>query len=201
MQPPKTTTELAPPEVAPPAATAEAPKPEPTQAEAPEPTPAPEPEPSARVEAAPAEAAPAEASPEKPVPQPAVPAAPGEERAAAPPKQEPVPAPGPAEPKPKPAPAAPANPDAPPFNKDAAVAALNTAVAQASGCRQDGDPTGTARVVVTFAPSGRVTSANLNGPPFAGTRTGGCIAATMRRAKIPAFSGEYVTVGKSVIIR
>lgn len=95
----------------------------------------------------------------------------------------------------------PANPDSPPFNKDAAVAALNAAVAQAAGCRQEGDPNGTARVVVTFAPSGRVTSANLSGPPFAGTRTGGCIASTMRRAKIPAFSGSHVTVAKSVVIR
>ena len=95
----------------------------------------------------------------------------------------------------------PANPDAPPFDKEAALAALNTAVAQASGCRQEGDPNGTARVVVTFAPSGRVTSANLSGPPFAGTRTGGCIASTMRRAKIPPFSGSHVTVAKSVVIR
>lgn len=91
--------------------------------------------------------------------------------------------------------------DAPPFDKAAAVAALNAAVGQASGCRQPGDPSGTARVVITFAPSGRVTSANLSGPPFAGTRTGGCIASTMRRARVPAFSGSHVTVSKSVVIR
>jgi hypothetical protein len=91
--------------------------------------------------------------------------------------------------------------DAPPFDKAAAVAALNSAVGQASGCRQPGDPSGTARVVITFAPSGRVTSANLSGPPFAGTRTGGCIASTMRRARVPAFSGSHVTVSKSVVIR
>jgi len=95
----------------------------------------------------------------------------------------------------------PANPDSPPFNKDAALAALNAGVGQAAGCRQEGDPSGTAIVIVTFAPSGRVTSANLSGPPFAGTRTGGCIASTMRRAKIPAFSGTHVTVRKSVVIR
>ena len=57
-----------------------------------------------------------------------------------------------------------------------------------------------ATVVVTFAPSGRVTSANVNGPPFAGTRTGGCIASTMRRARVPAFSGDHVTVSKTVTI-
>lgn len=101
--------------------------------------------------------------------------------------------------KPKPATEKPAS-DAPPFNRDAAVAALNSAVSQASGCRQPGDPSGTARVVITFAPSGRVTSANLSGPPFAGTRTGGCIASTMRRARVPPFSGSHVTVSKSVVI-
>jgi hypothetical protein len=102
---------------------------------------------------------------------------------------------------PKPQPAPKSNQDAPPFDKSAAAAAMDAVVAQASGCRQEGDPTGTARVVVTFAPSGRVTSANLSGPPFAGTRTGGCIASTMRRAKVPPFSGDHVTVAKSVVIR
>jgi hypothetical protein len=97
----------------------------------------------------------------------------------------------------KPAEAAPAAE----FDRVAASAALNTAAAQASACRKEGDPTGAAAVVVTFAPSGRVTSANVNGPPFAGTATGGCIAAAMRRAKVPPFSGAHVTVGKTVPIR
>jgi hypothetical protein len=91
--------------------------------------------------------------------------------------------------------------NAPPFDRGAAVSALNAAVNQATSCRQPGDPSGTARVVITFAPSGRVTSANLSGPPFAGTRTGGCIASTMRRARVPQFSGDHVTVSKSVVIR
>jgi cytoskeletal protein RodZ len=90
---------------------------------------------------------------------------------------------------------------APPFDKAAAVAALNGAAGQASSCRQAGDPSGMATVVVTFAPSGRATNANLSGPPFAGTATGGCIAAAMRRAKIPAFSGSHMTVSKTVIIQ
>ncbi len=100
----------------------------------------------------------------------------------------------------------PAEPDkevalAAPFDKGAAVAALNSAAGAASACRKEGDPSGTATVVVTFAPSGRVTSANVNGPPFAGTPTGGCIASTMRRAHVPAFTGDYVTVSKTVTIR
>ncbi len=67
------------------------------------------------------------------------------------------------------------------------------------GCSRQGS--GTASVSITFAPSGRVTSANLQGPPFAGTPTGGCIANTLRHAKVPAFSGEYVTVTKTIVIQ
>jgi hypothetical protein len=87
-----------------------------------------------------------------------------------------------------------------PFNKSAAIAALNSAAAAASACRKDGDPSGMAHVVITFAPSGRVTTAQVNGPPFAGTPTGGCIAGRMRGARVPAFNGDFVTVSKTVII-
>lgn len=204
MQPAPTTTVPPPPSVA----RQEPPEPAPVETSAPSPTPA-EPEPSAPAEPAASVSAAAGEPAVPPRPSPGTGA--GEKPMARGVTSEPAPpavteqAPKPeikAEPKPEPKPEPmPANPDAPPFNKDAAVAALNTAVAQASGCRQDGDPSGTARVVVTFAPSGRVTSANLNGPPFAGTRTGGCIASTMRRAKIPPFSGSHVTVAKSVVIR
>lgn len=87
------------------------------------------------------------------------------------------------------------------FDKSAAVAALQVATAQASGCRKPGDPSGMARVVVTFAPSGRVTSATISGPPFSGTQTGGCIASQFRSARVPAFEGALVTVTRSVVIQ
>ncbi|HEY6728102.1 MAG TPA: hypothetical protein VI197_29035 [Polyangiaceae bacterium] len=86
------------------------------------------------------------------------------------------------------------------FDPSAAQAALATAAGQASSCRQDGDPTGVARVVVTFAPSGRVTSATISGPPFAGTQTGSCIARTMRGMSLPAFTGDHMTISKTVVI-
>jgi hypothetical protein len=106
-----------------------------------------------------------------------------------------------------PAPGTPAPADPPktapegPFNAEAARTALAGAVAQASSCRKPGDPSGVAVVTITFSPSGRVTSANIAGPPFAGTPTGGCIAATLRRARVPAFEGDMVTVKKTVEIR
>ncbi|HEY6078670.1 MAG TPA: MJ0042-type zinc finger domain-containing protein, partial [Polyangiaceae bacterium] len=112
------------------------------------------------------------------------------------PKLEPSPKPEPAvatEPVAEPTPATPAEP-AGPFDRAAAAAALSASASQASACRKDGDPSGVASVVVTFAPSGRVTSATIGGPPFAGTPTGGCIAATLRKSRIPAFDGERVTV-------
>ena len=86
------------------------------------------------------------------------------------------------------------------FDKSAASAALGGAVGQATGCKQSGDPSGVARVQVTFAPSGRVTVANISGPPFAGTATGGCIARAFKTASVPPFSGDPVTVSKTVQI-
>lgn len=99
------------------------------------------------------------------------------------------------EPETEPAPA-----EVGPFDRGAANSALSNAAAQASACRQEGDPTGVAKVVVTFAPSGRVTSATINGPPFAGTQTGSCIAKTMRGMNLPPFQGDLMTISKTVVI-
>jgi|GEM_PF-5009429 len=87
------------------------------------------------------------------------------------------------------------------FNKSAASAALNAAAGSAAGCKAPGDPSGVARVSVTFSPSGRVTRALVSGPPFAGTTTGGCVANAFKGASVPPFSGDPVTVSKSVSIR
>jgi hypothetical protein len=105
---------------------------------------------------------------------------------------------------PTPVPEAPAPPppsSGPEFDKAAANAALGSAAGAASGCRAPDDPQGTARVSVKFAPSGRVTSALVSGPPFAGTATGSCIAKAFRGISVPPFSGDPVTVSKSINIR
>jgi hypothetical protein len=47
--------------------------------------------------------------------------------------------------------------------------------------------TGVATITVTFASSGRVTTANV-GPPFAGTPLGSCMARVVRGATVPPFS-------------
>ncbi len=86
------------------------------------------------------------------------------------------------------------------FDRSAAAAALGGAMGQASGCKSAGDPSGVAKVSVTFAPSGRVTQALVTGPPFAGTATGGCIARAFRSASVPPFAGDPQTVTKTVNI-
>jgi hypothetical protein len=108
---------------------------------------------------------------------------------------------GPATSPKKEAPAEPAGAStAPPFSKASAISALGAAAGSAGGCKKPGGPTGTGKVQVTFAPSGRVTSATVMGGPFAGTAVGGCVAGAFRRAKVPAFSGNPVTVSKSFAI-
>jgi hypothetical protein len=86
------------------------------------------------------------------------------------------------------------------FDKTAASAALGAAAGQAASCRKQGDPAGVATVHVTFTNSGHATRATIEGPPFAGTATGGCIAAALRSAKVPPFGGDRVTVTKHVVI-
>nr|MDQ2645535.1 hypothetical protein [Myxococcota bacterium] len=67
------------------------------------------------------------------------------------------------------------------------------------GCKKEGGPTGTGRALVTFAPSGRVTKAEITGD-FAGTSVGGCVARLFRAARVPKFSGDPTTVSKNFTI-
>jgi hypothetical protein len=91
--------------------------------------------------------------------------------------------------------------DKPPFDQQAAAQALSQAAQAALSCRKEGEPGGSATVIVRYAPSGRVTSATVESGPFAGTVTGGCIATTFRKALVPAFSGDYMTVRKTVALK
>ncbi|WP_437316146.1 zinc-ribbon domain-containing protein [Sorangium sp. So ce385] len=86
------------------------------------------------------------------------------------------------------------------FNRGAASSALGAAAGSAKSCKKAGGPTGTGKVKVTFAPSGNVTSAEVQGAPFAGTSVGGCVARLFRGARVPAFGGGPVSVSKSFTI-
>ena len=87
------------------------------------------------------------------------------------------------------------------FDRSAAKAALAAAASMAAGCKQPDDPSGGARVSVTFALSGRVTSAKLVSGAFGGTKTGGCIVRAFRSISVPAFAGDPVTVTKDISVQ
>jgi hypothetical protein len=109
----------------------------------------------------------------------------------------PVTAPHPA---PSAAPVAAAAETDPPFAAKAAEAALAAAAASARACRIKGGPTGEARVTVTFAATGDVVYSEAEGPPFAGSATGECVARKFRNARVPPFSGEARSLTATVRI-
>lgn len=91
-----------------------------------------------------------------------------------------------------------ASEQAPPFSRDSARAALSAAAGAAQSCRASGAASTRAVVSVTFAPSGRATTAVVSGGSYAGTRAGSCIAQAFRRARVSPFAGSPVTVRKTV---
>ena len=81
------------------------------------------------------------------------------------------------------------------FDKAAAKEALNSAATKASSCGSGGGAKG--KVQLTFANSGKVSSAEITEGPFAGTPAGKCALRHFKAARIPAFSGPPQTVAKS----
>jgi len=94
--------------------------------------------------------------------------------------------------------AAPAEPTVPPFNPALASQALGTAMGTAAACPRQGSSKRLVPVAVSFAPSGRVTSALVTGGAWAGTPTGGCVAQAFRNLAMAPFAGGPVTVTKTV---
>jgi hypothetical protein len=86
------------------------------------------------------------------------------------------------------------------FDTALASSSITAAFARASSCLKDGDPRQPATILLTYAPSGRVTTAVLSGP-YSGTAVGGCIAATLRTARVPPFAGDYVTVKRTSVLK
>lgn len=97
-------------------------------------------------------------------------------------------------------PVAAAEPEAP-FDSAAARSAVASAAASAASCG-DGAYRGPTRVAITFAPSGRATSAVLEGgSKLLGTLAGSCVAQRMRSVGVPPFDGRHVTVHTTVTVR
>lgn len=85
-----------------------------------------------------------------------------------------------------------------PFDRGAASGAIGNVNVQS--CKKPDGPTGSGHVKITFSPDGSVSSAVVDSGPFPGTPVGGCIAGKFRAARVPAFSGGPVSVGKSFTI-
>lgn len=90
------------------------------------------------------------------------------------------------------------SPDDTPFDRGAAAAALGGIDVQT--CRRLDGPTGSGHLRVVFSPTGVVTSAEVDDRLFADTPAGSCVAAKFKGARIQAFSGAPVSVGKTFTI-
>jgi hypothetical protein len=87
---------------------------------------------------------------------------------------------------------------APPFNQAAAMQALRSAADAAKACRAGDVPSGAVRIAVTFGRAGRVTQANIEDSPVAGTAVGACILGRFRSIEVPPFHGSVMTVRKTM---
>lgn len=81
------------------------------------------------------------------------------------------------------------------FDRQAAIAALTSV--DLAKCKATNASRGEGHVFITFTPAGTATNAVVDKGPWVGTPVAKCIAKAFTKAKIPAFKGDAVTVGKS----
>lgn len=86
------------------------------------------------------------------------------------------------------------------FNKGEATKVLGKASTDAKICKTKDGPSGPGKVKVTFQPSGKVSTATVDGPPFQGTAVGTCVAKVFAQVRIPPFDGAPVSVVKTFTI-
>jgi len=84
------------------------------------------------------------------------------------------------------------------FDSATAKTALQEAGREAAACRSDDTAAHFARFAITFAPTGKVSSAEIEGGPLLGTNVGSCMLDAFRAAQVPTFSGAPVTVHKNL---
>jgi hypothetical protein len=88
-----------------------------------------------------------------------------------------------------------------PYDKATLAEALNAALQKAEQCDLWGRATGTARLFVTFAPTGRVTDARLVGEPLESAAVARCILHHARGASLPPFEGREFTISRKITLR
>lgn len=98
-------------------------------------------------------------------------------------------------PPPAPAPAKDA-PAAGAFDREAAASAISSV--DLAKCRATNAEKGEGHVMITFAPAGGASNATVDRGPWVGTPVAKCLAAQFKKqTKVPAFSGDPITVGKT----
>lgn len=83
----------------------------------------------------------------------------------------------------------------PQFDMNAAANALRSV--ELVKCKIAGGPRGEGHVQVTFGTDGAASSVTVDRGPFVGSPVERCIAGQYKVAKVPAFKGEPVKVGKT----
>jgi hypothetical protein len=85
------------------------------------------------------------------------------------------------------------------FDQKAAATALAEVNGRLSECSDPSVGPVTTRANVTFAPTGRVTTATVDAlPSMMGTPVAGCIVSHLRAAKVEPFSGDKVTIHTTI---
>ena len=103
---------------------------------------------------------------------------------------------GPKRPKaPKPAPPPTSTEEAAAFDRQAASSALSSV--DLVKCKSTNAPRGDGHITVKFMPAGGAAEAVVDKGPMMGTPAAKCIAKEFNKAKVPAFKGDVVQVGKS----
>lgn len=81
------------------------------------------------------------------------------------------------------------------FDKTAAVQALGGV--DLSKCKTTNAARGDGHIFITFAAAGGVSKAEMDKGPMMGTPVQKCIEKAYKKAKVPAFKGDPVQVGKN----
>ena len=89
-------------------------------------------------------------------------------------------------------------PSGPAFDRDAAAKALGGV--ELIKCKAPGGPRGAGHVLITFATDGTVSDVQVDRLPYKDNPVARCLASQYKQAKVPAFTGVPVVVGKNFSI-
>jgi hypothetical protein len=81
--------------------------------------------------------------------------------------------------------------------KDRAAAAEALKAVDLVKCKVSGGPRGEGHIMVTFGTDGAASNVTVDKGPYVRSPVERCIVAAYKRAKVPAFKGSPVTVGKT----